>query len=57
MKNIGFYLLLLSLSSISAFASTERIRYPMPEPSALAELATCAVGLGAYAWHRAKKSF
>jgi hypothetical protein len=56
MKKIVFSMFLLSLSAATAFADVQRPRFPMPEPSGMIELATCAVGLGAFALRRRKTS-
>ena len=56
MKKAMFFALLMSLSSMTAFADVRRPpTYQMPEPSGLAELATCAIGLGAFALRRLKR--
>ena len=60
MKRSTLAVILLSMCSLSAFAgtNTDRVRpsYSMPEPGGIAELATCVVGLGMYAWRRHKLS-
>jgi hypothetical protein len=67
MKKTILGLMFLGLCSTSAFAqsrwdwdwdwdSKDRPRHSMPEPSGLAELATCAVGLGVFAFRRRKTS-